>query len=112
MEQPPGERRRADARPRPTEESRRAEAQAHLDGRRARLQAYADSLEAALAAGAAGEQRERLERDLAQARRDVRSAARPRVPQAKAEPLPAEASTAGAAHAEADQPAAARQAAG
>ena len=91
MEQPPGEQRRANARARPTDESRRVEAQAHLDARQARLQAYADSLEAALAAGPVDERRAQLENQLAQARRDVRAASRRRVPQAKRAPPPTEA---------------------
>ena len=94
IEQPPGERRRARARPGSIDDSRRAKAQAHLDGRQARLQAYADSLTAALAAGAPAAQRERMKRELAQVQRDVRSASRRRIPQARSEPRPAQSGTA------------------
>ncbi len=84
MGPPPGEQRRANARQAPTDASRRADAQAHMDARQARLQAYADSLAAALAAGPRDDRRAELESQLAQTQRDVLAAARRRVPREKA----------------------------
>ncbi|MBI3970383.1 MAG: hypothetical protein HY332_03760 [Chloroflexi bacterium] len=63
-----------------SDELRRAEVQRHLDARTERLQAYAASLEGALAAHPPGEQAAQLERKLAQVRRDLLAAARPRLP--------------------------------
>ena len=76
-------------RPQPerAEAASRAEAQRHLDARLERLRAYAAALEAALAAGPSDERLARLQGQLGQVHRDLRAAARPRLPKQAGLPL-------------------------
>ncbi|HEV2122283.1 MAG TPA: hypothetical protein VGW38_05870 [Chloroflexota bacterium] len=67
-------------RPAPSDASRRAEVQQHLDARTTRLQEYVTSLEVALDAHPSGEQEAQLQRRLAQGRRDLDASVRSRMP--------------------------------
>jgi hypothetical protein len=82
MQTSPQEARRSQKLANVTEETRRADAQRHVDGRRQRLEAYAASLEVALAQERNTERGVELAAKLAQARREIHTASRPRVPQA------------------------------
>jgi len=100
VDHPPAEQRRFQGRTAPTDASRRADAQGHLDGRLIRLQAWEASLESALAAGPRDDRRVQIENQLAQVRRDLLAAGRPRLPKEKPpRPVP----TAAAEATEADQ---------
>jgi hypothetical protein len=79
MAAPLGPRRRADPQPEPGGARSRTAAQGHLDARLARLRAYTAALETALAALHPDARRAQLEGQLAQARRDIRTAAGPRL---------------------------------
>ena len=72
--------RRTRPRPERQQAETRAAAQQHLDARLERLQAYAAALEAAITAHPPDARLGQLERQLDQARRDVRSAGRSRLP--------------------------------
>jgi hypothetical protein len=79
MAAPLGPRRRSDPQPEPVGARSRTAAQSHLDARLGRLLAYTAALEAALAAVPPDARRAQLEGQLAQVRRDIRTAARTRL---------------------------------